>query len=126
MTLSKVAFIIAGFVLLALGIAGVVLPVLPSAPFFLGASFCFMKGSTRLYRRIMDSRFFGPRIERIRSAGLTRGEKISIYLFACALIVPVIVLSRSPHLRVFLAALLAVKAVVFARMKTAPGRDRRE
>jgi uncharacterized membrane protein YbaN (DUF454 family) len=120
MTLSKLLFVIAGFVLLGLGAAGIVLPVLPATPFLLGASFCFMKSSARLYRWIMGNRFLGPRIRRIRGAGLTAKEKISIYLFACALIIPVIVLTRSLHLRIFLAVLLAAKALVFALMRTAP------
>jgi uncharacterized membrane protein YbaN (DUF454 family) len=124
MRVSKVLFVIAGFILVALGVAGIVLPVLPATPFLLGASFCFMKSSARLYKWIMTNRFFGPRIERIRGAGLTAKEKISIYLFACALIIPVIILSRSPHLRIFLIVLLAVKAAVFLRMRTAPPPDR--
>jgi uncharacterized membrane protein YbaN (DUF454 family) len=120
MIVSKLLFIIGGFVLLGLGVTGIVLPVLPATPFLLAASFCFMKSSERLYRWIMNNRFLGPRIARIRGAGLTKKEKISIYLFACALIIPVIVLSRSLHLRIFLIVLLAVKAVVFMRLKTAP------
>jgi hypothetical protein len=68
----------------------------------------------------MANRFFGPRIERIRGTGLTAKEKIAIYLCACALITPVIILTHSLHLRIFLLLLLAVKAVVFLRMKTAP------
>ncbi|MDR2246159.1 MAG: YbaN family protein [Treponema sp.] len=47
----------------------------------LAASICFLKSSPRLYRWIMTNRFFGPWIERIRGAGLTAKEKISIYLF---------------------------------------------
>jgi uncharacterized membrane protein YbaN (DUF454 family) len=120
MIISKALFIIGGFVLLALGVAGIVLPVLPATPFLLGASFCFMKGSARLYKWIMANRFFGPRIERIRGAGLTKKEKISIYLFACALIIPVIILTSSLHLRIFLILLLVIKAIVFSRMRTAP------
>jgi uncharacterized membrane protein YbaN (DUF454 family) len=120
MTLSKLLFIIGGFMLLALGVAGIALPILPATPFLLGASFCFMKSSGRLYWWIMSNRFFGPRIRRIGAAGLTKKEKISVYLFACALIIPVIVLTHSLHLRIFLAGLLAVKAVVFMRIKTAP------
>jgi uncharacterized membrane protein YbaN (DUF454 family) len=120
MGVSKLLFIIAGFVLLGLGLAGIILPVLPATPFLLAASFCFMKSSTRLYQWIMGNRFIGPRIKRIRGAGLTRKEKISIYLFACALIIPVIILTPFLHLRIFLIVLLAVKAVVFMRIKTAP------
>ncbi|MDR1908921.1 MAG: YbaN family protein [Spirochaetaceae bacterium] len=116
--------IAAGFVFLALGIIGIALPVLPATPFLLAASFCFLKGSRRLHARIMSNRFLGPRIERLRSAGLTAKEKISVYLFACALIIPIIVLTRSPHLRIFLIALLVIKALVFLRIKTAPAPEK--
>jgi flagellar biosynthesis component FlhA len=72
------AVVLAGFALLALGLTGLVLPVLPAAPFFLAASFCFLKGSARLYRRLMAGRFPGPRIARIGAAGLAKKEKIFI------------------------------------------------
>ena len=124
MSVSKVLFVIAGFIFVALGVIGIVLPVLPATPFLLAASICFLKSSARLYGWIMTNRFFGPRIERIRGAGLTAKEKISIYIFACALIIPVIILSRSLHLRIFLVVLLVVKAVVFLRMRTAPARKK--
>jgi uncharacterized membrane protein YbaN (DUF454 family) len=118
--ISKIILVIAGFLFLALAAAGIVLPVLPATPFLLAASFCFMKSSRRLHDRLMANRFFGPRLRRIQSgAGLTAREKIIIYLIACACIVPIIVLTASPHLRIFLAALLAVKAVFFLKMKTA-------
>jgi uncharacterized membrane protein YbaN (DUF454 family) len=120
MTVPKFLFIAAGFVLLALGITGIALPVLPTTPFLLGASFCFLKSSPRLYRWIMTNPFFGPRIERIRNQGLTGKEKITIYLFACALIIPIIILAPSLHLRLFLIILLVVKGIVFLRLKTAP------
>jgi uncharacterized membrane protein YbaN (DUF454 family) len=123
MSISKLLLVIAGFIFLGLGIVGIALPVLPATPFLLAASFCFLKGSARLYRRLMASRFFGPLIERIRGAGLTVKEKISIYLFACALIIPVIVFTPSPRLRIFLILLLAIKALVFLRIKTAPARE---
>jgi hypothetical protein len=68
----------------------------------------------------MANPHFGPRIERIRKSGLTKREKITIYLTACALILPIIILTHSLHLRIFLIVLLAVKGFVFLRMKTAP------
>jgi uncharacterized membrane protein YbaN (DUF454 family) len=123
---SKVLFVLGGFVLLALGVIGIALPVLPATPFLLGASFCFMKSSDRLYRWIMANRFFGPRIERVRGEGLTARDKIFIYLFACALITPVIILTSSLHLRIFLILLLILKGLVFLRIKTAPPRSRTE
>jgi uncharacterized membrane protein YbaN (DUF454 family) len=124
MHVSKIALIAAGFILLVLGIAGIILPILPATPFLLAASFCFLKSSPRLYRWIMSNRFLGPRITRIRGAGLTAKEKAVIYLTACALITPIIILTPSLHLRLFLIALLAIKAIVFLRLKTAPPEPR--
>ncbi|MDR2211089.1 MAG: YbaN family protein [Spirochaetaceae bacterium] len=120
MNLTKILFVVLGIILVALGIVGIILPILPTTPFLLAASFCFLKSSPRLYRWIMNNRFFGPRIERFRSVGLTKKEKISIFLFVCALLTPIFILTDSLHLRIFLILLLTIKAIVFIRMKTAP------
>jgi uncharacterized membrane protein YbaN (DUF454 family) len=120
MGISKILFIGGGFLFLALGIVGIVLPVLPTTPFLLVASFCFMKGSTRLHHWIMNHKYFGPKIRRIHDLGLTKREKISIYLLVFAMLLPVIILTKSLHLRIFLIVLLAIKAFVFIKIKTAP------
>jgi uncharacterized membrane protein YbaN (DUF454 family) len=49
-----------GLVALAIGVVGLVMPMLPSTPFVLLAAFAFGKGSPRLRRRIEDHRRFGP------------------------------------------------------------------
>jgi uncharacterized membrane protein YbaN (DUF454 family) len=118
--LSNVLFLIVGFLFLALGIVGIALPILPTTPFLLVASFCFLKGSKRMHRWLMENKHFGPRIRRITELGLTKREKISIYVLVLAMLTPVFILSRSLHLRIFLVALMAVKAVFFLRIKTAP------
>jgi uncharacterized membrane protein YbaN (DUF454 family) len=122
MSVSKVLLIAAGALSLALGVVGIVLPVLPTTPFLLLASFCFLKSSRRLHRWIMENRHFGPRIRRITESGLTRGEKISIYVLVLAMLTPVFILSHSLHLRIFLLVLMTAKAVFFFRIKTAPRR----
>jgi uncharacterized membrane protein YbaN (DUF454 family) len=120
MKLQRIVLITAGFLFLGLAAAGIILPILPATPFLLAASFCFMKSSERLYRWIMGSRFFGPRLERLKSGtGLTAKEKIVIYLTAFTCIIPIIILAKSLHLRIFLAVLLLVKALVFLKIKTA-------
>jgi uncharacterized membrane protein YbaN (DUF454 family) len=122
MLISNVLFVAAGFIFLALGVVGIALPVLPTAPFLLLASFCFLKGSKRLHHWIMTNKHFGPRIQRITESGLTRREKISIYLLVLAMLTPVFILTTSLHVRILLAVLMAAKAVFFLCIKTAPRR----
>ncbi len=125
MKLRSGALIAIGLAFLCLGIVGIVLPVLPATPFLLVASACFLKGSPRLHAWLTSHPRLGPAIVRVSEGrGLTRREKIMIYAFACVMILPVLVLSESTHLRVFLLALLIVKAVVFGRMKESSPTDR--
>lgn len=60
---------VAGLVVLALGIIGIFLPVLPTTPLVLLAAFCFGKGSPRLRRWIIDHAHFGPMIEDWEATG---------------------------------------------------------
>jgi uncharacterized membrane protein YbaN (DUF454 family) len=120
MSIVNVLFVAAGCLFVALGVVGIVLPVLPTTPFLLLASFCFLKGSKRLHHWLMNHKYFGPRIKRITETGLTKREKISIYVLVLAMLTPVFIFSKSLHLRIFLVVLMVVKAIFFLRIKTAP------
>jgi len=74
--IKKVLFIVAGFVSLALGMAGIVLPGLPTTPFVLLSAFCFSLGSPRCEAWLRNNRLFGPYIENYRTKqGLTKKRK---------------------------------------------------
>ena len=45
----KAGWLTLGFLSLALGTAGIVLPLLPTVPFYMLTVFCFAKGSNRLH-----------------------------------------------------------------------------
>ena len=70
-------YVIAGHVLLVVGILGVVLPVLPGTPFLLLASGCYLKGSPRLHAWLHNHRFLGPYLRAFEEGrGLPKRVKI--------------------------------------------------
>lgn len=55
-------WLVIGLTSLALGIVGVVLPLLPTAPFVLLSAYCFARSSPRLHDWLLTHRSFGPLI----------------------------------------------------------------
>ncbi|OPL08277.1 MAG: hypothetical protein AVO33_01130 [delta proteobacterium ML8_F1] len=57
--LITILCLISGTVSLMLGITGIILPILPTTPFLLLASFCYLRSSRRMYVWLLTHRFFG-------------------------------------------------------------------
>lgn len=57
--MKKYLLITIGMISLAFGIAGIVLPILPTTPFLLLSATCFMKSSKRLYNWVISHKVFG-------------------------------------------------------------------
>ena len=58
----RLAFLVLGMLFMALGIAGIFLPVLPTTPFMLLAAACYARASTRFYNWLLNNPTFGPTI----------------------------------------------------------------
>jgi len=61
--LKKYLLIGFGFLSLGLGILGIFLPVLPTTPFLLLTSYCFLKSSKRLHEKLLAHKILGTYIK---------------------------------------------------------------
>ena len=71
----------AGIVFLAIGIAGVILPMLPGTIFLFIASACFVRGSDRLHHWLMTHRHLGPHV-RMVSSGEPMPRRAKVFAIA--------------------------------------------
>jgi len=75
---KKTLYNIAGTVALLLGILGIFLPLLPTTPFLLLASACYMRGSERMHRWLMNQRHLGPYLRNFQAGrGIPLRAKIT-------------------------------------------------
>ena len=63
---KKTVILVIGFICLALGILGIVVPLLPTTPFLLLAAACFVRASDRLYQWLINHKLFGLYIRNYR------------------------------------------------------------
>ncbi len=59
---KKVLFATGGLISLGLGTLGIVMPLLPTTPFLLLSSYCFIRSSKRLHDWLINHRIFGEYI----------------------------------------------------------------
>lgn len=78
----KTLYNIAGTIALLLGILGIFLPVLPTTPFLLLASACYMRGSERMHRWLLNQRHLGPYLRNFQAG---RGIPLRAKIAALAL-----------------------------------------
>ena len=81
--LKRQLLIIAGTLSLAVGIVGIVVPILPTTPFLLLAAGCYLRGSQRFYNWLMGSRWLGGYI---RNYFEGRGLPLKVKFFTIILL----------------------------------------
>ena len=117
--LIRPLLVVAGSISVALGIAGIFLPLLPTTPFLLLAAACYVRSSPRLYRWLMNHRWTGEYIRNYREKrGLPLRTKILLVLLLWATVFWSAYRLPQPWVQAFLTIVAVVIPIVIMRLPT--------
>lgn len=117
--LMKTTLFIGGLISLCLGVIGLFLPILPTTPFLLLASFCFVRSSSRMHSWLHNHRIFGEFISNYtKYKAIPKRTKVQAILFLWVTLVISYVLVDSVHVRIFLGIVGVCVTIHLARIRT--------
>jgi uncharacterized membrane protein YbaN (DUF454 family) len=102
--------IVAGTIFLAIGIIGIVIPILPTTPFLLLAAACYLRGSKRMHDWLLNNRWVGEYIRNYREG---RGIRARTKIIIIALLWATILYST-----IFIAQHLAIQVLLIVIAST--------
>lgn len=111
--------LISGWLLIAVAAVGVILPVLPTTPFIIVAALCFSLSSEKMYKILLNNRFFGPYIENYKTKqGVTAAHKARAVITLWVLLIISAAVARILWLTFLLAAVGIAVTVHLLLIKT--------
>ncbi|MEI0702220.1 YbaN family protein [Brachyspira intermedia] len=110
----RILFICLGFIFVGIGAVGIVVPILPTTPFLLLASFFFAKGSKRFHDWFMSTKLYKKYLESfVKSRAMTLKAKLTILLPVSAMLIVTFIFVNNLHARIALVILFIAKYVYF-------------
>ncbi|MBC8630890.1 YbaN family protein [[Eubacterium] tenue] len=112
--IKKYIYVTVGLLAFAIGAIGIILPILPTTPFLLLASFCFVRGSEKFDRWFKSTKIYKKHLESfVNEKAMTMKQKIIILLFVNIMLAIPIILIDNLHMRLFLVGLICIKLYYF-------------
>jgi len=106
--IKKVIYISCGSISLGLGVLGIFLPLLPTTPFLLLSAACYIRGSKKLYKWLINHKYFGPLIKNYREQ---KGIELKTKIILISLLWVTISLSAYKIRHIHVCILLFIVAV---------------
>ncbi len=101
--LKRILFIGFALVLIAIGVIGIFVPLLPTTPFLLAAAFLLARSSPALHNRMLRNHYIGSFIRHYREhTGVPRGVVVRALIFLWVTLGFSIVLLPPVWLKIFL------------------------
>lgn len=124
----RIIWLLAGFLAMGIGAVGVVLPVLPTTPFLLLASFFLARGSDRFHRWFTGTKLYKKHLESfVKNRSMTLRTKFSLLIPASCMLILAFLVMPNLYGRLFIVFLIIVKYVYFfSKIKTVPAGYRLE
>ena len=119
-SIKKYLFITVGLIFVALGAIGVIIPILPTTPFLLLASYCLARGSERFNNWFINTKLYKNHLDSfVRERAMTLKEKVGILAFADFMLVFPLIIIDKILVKLFIVIIILIKYYYFIfRIKT--------
>lgn len=117
--LKKVILLTIGGISLILGVIGIVVPLLPTVPFLLLSSYCFIKSSKKINEWFEKTSIYEKHLKSFKeSKAMTLKTKLTILIPVYIILITLFFMKDILAMRICIIILLSIKTVVFMKIKT--------